>query len=84
MNTQIPIKISKSEIDQLHRLYQGGKGALIQDFKMKGLRLGQAFHQHFKLDKITNEENKIFCDRLYEADGDEARKMIETITDYGQ
>jgi hypothetical protein len=48
------------------------------------VRLGQAFHQYFKLDKITNEENKIFCDRLYEMDGEEAMKAIATITDHTQ
>jgi len=84
MITQTELRLSKSEIDQFHRLYQSGKGAFTQDLKMEGLRLGQAFHQHFKLDKITNEENKIFCDSLYEADGDDARKMIESITDYTQ
>lgn len=78
------ISISKSELDQFHRMYQDGKGAFVQDFKYKGMRLGQAFHTHFKLEKITNEEDKIFCDRLYEMDGDEARKMIHLITDYFQ
>lgn len=78
------ISISKSEIDQFHRMYQDGKGAFVQGYKYKGMRMGQAFHTHFKLDKITDEENKIFCDRLYEMDGDVARKTIESITDYLQ
>lgn len=34
------IRISKSEIDQFHRMHQNGKGAFVQDFKLKGLRLG--------------------------------------------
>ena len=50
----------------------------------KHLRVGQAFHQHFSLEKITNTDTKVFCDRLYEADGDKAWKMIESITDYAQ
>lgn len=78
------ISISKSEIDQFHRMYQGGKGAFVQDFKLKGLRLGQAFHNHFKLEKITNEEDKVFCDMLYNVDDGKACKMIESIMDHGQ
>jgi hypothetical protein len=77
------LSISKSEIDQFYRIYQSGKGAFIQDFKYKDLRMGQAFHQHFKLEKITGDD-KFWCDKLYEADGDKAKKMIEQITDYQQ
>lgn len=69
------ITISKSEIERFCSYRISNRN---------GLRLGQAFHQYFKLEKITNEEDKIFCDRLYEMDGDEARKAIESITDYGQ
>lgn len=78
------IRISKSEIDQFHRMHQNGKGAFVQDFKLKGLRLGQAFHDHFKLEKITNEEDRKFCLTLYYAADDKARTMIESITDHGQ
>lgn len=46
--------------------------------------LGQAFHRYFKLKKITNEEDRIFFDRLYGVDDEEAKKMIESITDHGQ
>lgn len=59
--------------------------------KVKGLRLGQAFHQYMKLDKLSDDkvpadgrisENKAWLDRLYQADGDKARIMIEGRTDY--
>lgn len=78
------IRISKSEIDQFHRMHQNGKGAFVQDFKLKGLRRGQAFHQYFKLEKITNEEDKKFCDVLYNATDEEANIMIASIMDHGQ
>lgn len=42
------------------------------------LRLGQSFHQFMKLEKITSDE-KIYCDRLYEADG--AKAMTAERTD---
>lgn len=50
----------------------------------RGLRMGQAFHQYMKLDKITNPEDKILCDKLYEKDGQDAINMIESMTDYSQ
>lgn len=78
------ISISKSEINQFHRMHQNGKGAFVQDFKLKGLRLGQAFHQHFKLEKITNEQDKMFCDILYNATDEKANIMIASITDHSQ
>lgn len=68
------LTFQKSAVDQFHRLYQGGKGAFINGFAMKGLRYGQAFHQWFKLEKITNEENKAFCDKLYYTDDETAKK----------
>lgn len=46
------------------------------------LRMGQAFHQHFKLEKITNPEAKAFADRIYEARMPEARDLIDYITDW--
>lgn len=81
MNTQTKLRLSKTEIDIFTKGYREGMGSFK---KYRGLRLGQAFHQYFKLEKITDQENKIFCDRLYESSGDEANKMIESITDYDQ
>lgn len=46
------------------------------------MRLGQAFHGHFKFDEITNARDKSFCDKLYIAEEEQARKMIATITDW--
>ena len=51
----------------------------------KHLRWGQAFHQFMKLEKITNEKDKAFCDRLYnEVDNDKARAMVTSRTDFTQ
>lgn len=47
------------------------------------LRYGQAFHQYFKLDRVTGED-KIWCDRLYQADDETARRMINEQTDKNQ
>lgn len=68
------LTFSKSEVDQFNRLFKG----------ITGLRHGQAFHQHFKLEKISNEEDKMWADRLYQADGNIARTMIAERTDATQ
>lgn len=50
----------------------------------KALRWGQAFHQHFKLEKIQGQD-KNFCDRLYnEADDAKAKAMVQGRTDFTQ
>ena len=50
----------------------------------KALRLGQAFHQYFQLEKVTSCEDKLYCDRLYEKDGSDAVTMIMTRVDCTQ
>ena len=49
--------------------------------KNKSLRYGQAFHQHMKLHKISNPQDKEFCDRLYNATDEKAKAMIISRTD---
>lgn len=44
----------------------------------KHLRLGQAFFNHFRLDKMSQNQNPEFC-KLYEADGDDAKRLIEKL-----
>ena len=47
--------------------------------KYRGLRVGQAFHQYFKLEKITGSE-KVWCDRLYQKSGEDAwNTIMETV-----
>lgn len=59
------------------------RSSVLEFFKhyhpVSGLRLGQAFHQVFKLEKMT--QDKAFTDALYQADGEKAREMIRQITD---
>lgn len=41
------------------------------------LRWGQAFYNFMKLHKVTNPQDKEFCDRIYnEADDNRARMMV--------
>lgn len=50
----------------------------------KHLRWGQAFHQHFKLERVTGQD-KSFCDRLYNETNDErAKAMVISRTDQTQ
>lgn len=51
-------------------------------WKEKGLRLGQAFHNFMELHKITNPEDKLFCDTLWEASNTIANHMIICRTDW--
>lgn len=49
------------------------------------LRWGQAFHQFFKLEKITDPKNKDFCDRLYyESNKVKAKAMVASRTQTDQ
>ena len=47
----------------------------------KALRYGQAFHQYMKLDKVSNIEDKHFCDKLYNADEQLAKQLINSRID---
>lgn len=47
-----------------------------------GERLGQAFYNYFDLHKCSSHYS--FRSKLYEADGKEARELIEQITDHSQ
>lgn len=48
------------------------------------LRYGQEFYVFMALEKVTNPADVVFCDRLYEADGDLAKAMIASVTDPNQ
>lgn len=61
------ITFSKSEVDSFRH-------------SNKALRYGQAFHQHFKLEKVQGSD-KEFCDRLYQAPDDVAKAMVASRTD---
>ncbi len=51
----------------------------------KSKRYGQDFYDFMKLHKITNPQDKMFCDRLYnEPDDDKAKAMIVSRTDKTQ
>ena len=47
----------------------------------KELRYGQAFHQHFKLERVTGTD-KVFCDRLYVETDYKAKQMIKGRIDH--
>ena len=47
----------------------------------KSLRYGQAFHQFMKLEKIVDDSDKRFCDRLYNAIDEVAKQMIASRLD---
>lgn len=68
------MQISKSVVDLFYHDHW-------PNVKDKGQRLGQAFHNYCKLHMITNPHDKLFCDQLWNMDGWEARKAIESITD---
>lgn len=65
------IRISKTLVDDFYKSWKG----------VHGLRLGQAFHQHFDLQKVTSKD-KHLLDKLYQSDGDDAKGIIDSITDH--
>lgn len=72
VDTTFPsIRISKTLVTEFYKKRKG-----VQD----GRRLGQAFHQHFDMTKVTGSD-KAWLDKLYEADGWEAKNLISLITD---
>ncbi|BEG72655.1 hypothetical protein [Pseudomonas phage PA1C] len=48
----------------------------------KNLRWGQAFHSHMELHKITNPEDKEWCDKLWNADDRTAADLLASVVDY--
>lgn len=46
------------------------------------LRLGQDFYKFFELHKVVNAEDKLLCDKLYNAATSEANKLIIAHTDW--
>ncbi len=49
----------------------------------KALRYGQAFHQHMKLEKVQQPQDKEFCDRIYnEVDEARVKAWIKSRLDY--
>ena len=67
------MKISKTLVDEFYRIRDQTKVYSEQ-------RIGQAFYNHFDLHKVNSE--KVELSKLYEADGQEARKIITSMTDY--
>lgn len=45
-------------------------------------RWGQAFHDYMEFDKVTDAEDKVWCDRLYNAGFNEAQSMVYAVMDY--
>lgn len=44
-------------------------------------RFGQAFHNYMRLDKITSEKERLYCDKLWEADNQKAVDLIDARID---
>lgn len=44
-------------------------------------RWGQAFYDHMKLGKVTNPQDKEYCDRIYNADEALAKALVQSRID---
>ena len=55
----------------------------VMDFRHtnKAQRWGQAFYDYMELHKVTDPDEKVFCDKLYNADNDTAKMMVASRTD---
>lgn len=69
------LRFSRSLIETFFKVYK-------LDPQYRGQRIGQAFYNYFTLHKHTGDKHEL--DRLYEMDGEPARKWIEQHTDYQQ
>jgi hypothetical protein len=49
-----------------------------------GQRLGQAFFNFIQGHKVQNEEDKLILSKLYQLDNGDAKRVIESMTDYAQ
>lgn len=65
------LSFSKSEVDRFRHTN-------------KHLRYGQQFHQKFKLDKVKDPKDKIWCDKLYHSADEHAKQMIAARIDHSQ
>lgn len=61
------LTIEKAAYEQFLKAFKEGQ--------FKGQRLGQAFHHHFRLEKLTSRE---LADQIWNKDGDEAVAFIKT------
>lgn len=64
------LRFSKSLVDKFNAIP-----------RTKEMRYGQAFHQHFGLEKVTGAD-KVFCDRLYVETDYKAKQMVKGRIDY--
>jgi len=44
-------------------------------------RYGQAIYDHLQLNKVQNPDQKAWCDKLYNAENQTARRMVLEATD---
>ena len=49
---------------------------------LNGLRWGQEFYGFMELHKLTSPAAKAWCDKLYNADDETAKKMVASVTDH--
>lgn len=57
---------------------------LIKDIAHPTVRTGQFAYNWFKLEKLSNTEDKIWADKLYETTQQETIKMLESVVDWNQ
>jgi len=57
---------------------------LVDGFKHTdpNLRWGQAFHQYAKLEKVSNNANREWADKLYNAPDNIAKNMVRKVIDH--
>ena len=66
---QLPISLETREYDEFWKKYRENKS-------YKHMRVGQAFHQHFELQKVTSPMLRIEFDKLYQLDDTAAKAKI--------
>lgn len=66
--TQIPFALPLSLVKNFHK-------------KDSNLRWGQEFHSYAELDKLTSPDAKAYADKIYEAEDELAKQLVNAIAD---
>ncbi len=70
--SNFPISLEQAAYNEFAKEFQYGS-------KYLGMRFGQAFHTHFKLEKSTSQETRTQFRKLYELDGGKAKAAIRQL-----
>lgn len=82
MNRRTPIRVVPALKDNVTIRFPRSRVLAFMRAHISGMNIGRTFYKFMELDKITNPNDKAYCDRLYNATTSDAHKMIIARTDW--